>query len=200
MKKYFYLFRHGQTNWNLEKKCQGHTDIPLNEKGLKEAEELSIKFEKIPLQVVYSSDLKRATQTAEFLSIKKNIPLLLSEHLREFCLGSAEGKSHEEIISSFGIELWENFLSINCDKDDISYPGGESRYQVFKRTLKILNTIACESSYEQIGIATHGGTLRNLLSHLDPSLQNKISTPNCSVFKVCYLSPQKDWVLEGQLF
>ena len=85
MKKDFYLFRHGQTNWNLEKKCQGHTDIPLNEKGLKEAEELSIKFEKIPLQVVYSSDLKRATQTAEFLSIKKNIPLLLSEHLREFC-------------------------------------------------------------------------------------------------------------------
>ena len=155
MKKEFYLFRHGQTDWNLEKRCQGHTDIPLNESGLKQAEELSLKFNQIPLEAIYSSDLKRAIQTAEVLSLKKNIPLLISEHLREFCLGSAEGKSHDDLISSFGVELWENFLSINCEKNDISYPGGESRYQVLKRTMKILNTIACESSYEKIGIATH---------------------------------------------
>ena len=200
MKKDFYLFRHGQTNWNLEKRCQGHTDIPLNESGLKQAEELSLKFNQIPLEVIYSSDLKRAIQTAEVLSLKKNIPLLISEHLREFCLGSAEGQSHDDLISSFGVELWENFLSINCEKNDISYPGGESRYQVLKRTMKILNTIACESSYEKIGIATHGGTLRNLLSHIDSSFKNNISTPNCCVFKICYLSTEKNWISEGQIF
>ena len=200
MKKNFYLFRHGQTNWNLEKRCQGHTDIPLNERGFKEAKELSIKLDRIPLEVIYSSDLKRAVQTAEVLSVKKKIPLLLSKNLREFCLGSAEGKSHDDLVSTYGIELWENFLSINCEKTDISYPGGESRQQVLKRTLKILNTIACESSYQNIGIATHGGTLRNLLTHIDPSFQKNINTPNCSVFNICYLSHEKKWISKGQFF
>ena len=200
MKKNFYLFRHGQTNWNLEKRCQGHTDIPLNDKGIKEAKELSIKLDRIPLEVIYSSDLKRAVQTAEVLSVKKKIPLLLSKNLREFCLGSAEGKSHDDLVSTYGIELWENFLSINCEKTDISYPGGESRQQVLKRTLKILNTIACESSYQNIGIATHGGTLRSLLTHIDPSFQKNISTPNCSVFNICYLSHEKKWISKGQFF
>ena len=111
MKKEFLLFRHGQTDWNLEKRCQGHKDIPLNETGLNEAKELSNKFSKIQLQVIYSSDLKRAVQTAEFLSSKKDIPLLLSKNLREFSLGAAEGKSHDELISTYGVELWENFLS-----------------------------------------------------------------------------------------
>jgi len=200
MKKDFLLFRHGQTDWNLEKRCQGHKDIPLNETGLNEAKKLSNKFSKIQLQVIYSSDLKRAVQTAEFLSSKKDIPLLLSKNLREFSLGAAEGKSHDELISTYGVELWENFLSINCEKDNIAYPGGESRYQVLKRTLKILNTIAVESTYEKIGIATHGGTLRNLLTHIDPSFKKNIHTPNCSVFKICYLTNEKKWISEGQIF
>ena len=153
MKKEFYLFRHGQTDWNLEKRCQGHTDIPLNKNGLKEAKELSIKLDQIPLEVIYSSDLKRAIQTAEFLSTKKKVPLLLSKNLREFSLGIAEGKSHDELVSTYGIELWENFLSINCEKNNIAYPKGETRHQVLQRTMKILNTIACESSYKSIGIA-----------------------------------------------
>ncbi len=200
MKKEFYLFRHGQTDWNLEKRCQGHTDIPLNENGFKEAKELSIKLDQTPLEVIYSSDLKRAIQTAEFLSTKKKIPLLLSKNLREFCLGIAEGKSHDELISSYGIELWENFLSINCEKNNLAYPKGETRHQVLQRTMKILNTIACESSYKSIGIATHGGTLRNLMSHIEPSFKNNISTPNCSVFKICYLSDEKSWISEGKIF
>ena len=70
-KKEFFLFRHGQTDWNLKKRCQGHTDIPLNKNGIKEAEELSIKLESTPLQVIYSSDLKRAVETAEVISAKK---------------------------------------------------------------------------------------------------------------------------------
>ena len=57
MKKYFYLFRHGQTNWNLEKRCQGHTDVPLNQNGIEEAGQLSIKMNEIPLQVIYFGPL-----------------------------------------------------------------------------------------------------------------------------------------------
>ena len=87
MKKEFFLFRHGQTQWNLEKRCQGQTDIPLNETGLKQAKELANKFSEINLEVIYSSDLKRAFQTAEIISYEKGIPLLTSEKLREFSLG-----------------------------------------------------------------------------------------------------------------
>ena len=84
MKKEFFLFRHGQTQWNLEKRCQGHTDIPLNETGLQEAREMAGKFSGINLEVIYSSDLKRAFQTAEILSYEKRIPLLTSEKLIMF--------------------------------------------------------------------------------------------------------------------
>ncbi len=198
MKKEFFLFRHGQTQWNLEKRCQGHTDIPLNETGLQEAREMAGKFSGINLEVIYSSDLKRAFQTAEILSYEKRIPLLTSEKLREFSLGEAEGKTKEDLIQNYGIELWENFLSINREKDDISYPRGESRSDVYKRTMKILNTISEETKYTKIGIATHGGTLRNLISHL--SVDEQISTPNCSVFKLDYSTQDKRWEFRGQQF
>lgn len=198
MKKEFFLFRHGQTQWNLEKRCQGHTDIPLNETGLQEAREMAGKFSGINLEVIYSSDLKRAFQTAEILSYEKRIPLLTSEKLREFSLGEAEGKTKEDLIQNYGIELWENFLSINREKDDISYPKGESRSDVYKRTMKILNTISEETKYKTIGIATHGGTLRNLISHL--SVDEQISTPNCSVFKLDYSTQEKRWEFRGQQF
>jgi broad specificity phosphatase PhoE len=200
IKKEFFLFRHGQTQWNLEKKCQGHTDIPLNEKGLQEAEEMAIKFKEINLEVIYSSDLKRAIQTAEALAKKKEIPLFTTNGLREFCLGEAEGRAHADLIQCYGTELWENFLSINCEKDNISYPGGETRKNVLDRTIHSLETISKETKYNVIGIATHGGTLRNLLSHLGPELDPHLKTPNCSVFKLDYLVQDNKWEYRGRLF
>jgi len=120
--------------------------------------------------------------------------------LREFSLGEAEGKTKDDLIQSYGIELWENFLSINREKDNISYPKGESRSEVYKRTIKILNTISEETKYTKIAIATHGGTLRNLIFHLSPKLDEQISTPNCSVFKVDYFTREKSWEFKGQPF
>ena len=61
----FYFFRHGQTDWNLEFRCQGHTDTDLNETGRKQAETLASFMKEIPLDVIYSSDLKRALWTGK---------------------------------------------------------------------------------------------------------------------------------------
>ena len=62
---HLFLVRHGETVWNVERRCQGHTDIPLNEKGLEQAEKLGRYLQNVQLDAVYASDLSRAGQTAE---------------------------------------------------------------------------------------------------------------------------------------
>ena len=78
-----YYTRHGQTDWNLDYKIQGRKDISLNETGRKEAEELRIKIQDIPLDIIYSSPLKRAYETAEIARGDRDIPLLTDNRLAE---------------------------------------------------------------------------------------------------------------------
>ena len=86
-----YYTRHGQTDWNLDYKIQGRKDIPLNETGRKEAEELRIKIQDIPLDIIYSSPLKRAYETAEIARGDRDIPLLTDNRLAEEYYGQFEG-------------------------------------------------------------------------------------------------------------
>ena len=80
MYKEFYLFRHGETDWNKSRKLQGHNDIPLNSKGVQQAESLIDIISSFDLEIIHSSDLKRALMTAETLHSNLNIPLLESEN------------------------------------------------------------------------------------------------------------------------
>ena len=71
-----YLIRHGETDWNLEQRLQGATDIPLNENGLELARETAKGLQDVPFDVVYTSPLTRARQTAEIIRGHRNIPLI----------------------------------------------------------------------------------------------------------------------------
>ena len=71
MRKDFYIFRHGETDYNAQKRWQGQgIDIDLNKTGLKQAEDLAEKMQHLGLEIIYSSPLKRARQTAEFVAKK----------------------------------------------------------------------------------------------------------------------------------
>ena len=86
-----YLIRHGETDWNLEQRLQGATDIPLNENGLELARETAQGLKEVPFDLIYTSPLKRAKQTAEILRGERDIPLIEEPRIREICFGIYEG-------------------------------------------------------------------------------------------------------------
>ena len=97
----FYLVRHGQTEWNIEGKVQGKTDIALNETGLLQARLLAGALSDCGASCVYTSTLKRAGQTAEEIAEETGIPVIASGDLREADFGLWEGMTWEEIARDF---------------------------------------------------------------------------------------------------
>ena len=88
-----YLLRHGQTDWNLERRIQGHLDIPLNETGKKEALVCLEKLSSLDIDKIISSDLIRAKETAQIINEKLHLPIHFDSRLREVNLGNLQGRS-----------------------------------------------------------------------------------------------------------
>src|ERR1700749_4512270 len=100
------LFRHGETDWNVEERFQGHIDVPLNENGRAQARGLVEKLAPMGLQVILSSDLSRALETARIAARGLGgIAVEIDPRLREAHLGGAQGLTREEIEKKFGLEL-----------------------------------------------------------------------------------------------
>ena len=85
--------RHGETNWNLERKPQGSRDIEFNQTGLQQAEKLAVRLAGEPCDIIYTSDLLRARKTAEIINIRHGVEIIASPQLRESSFGEFEGKS-----------------------------------------------------------------------------------------------------------
>src|SRR5579872_7049036 len=92
-----YIVRHGETQWNVERRVQGQIDTPLTEHGKEQAKALGNLFKTIHFDAVFSSDLLRAQRTAELITLEKKLAVVTSELLRERSFGSFEGKYLEEI-------------------------------------------------------------------------------------------------------
>ena len=86
-----YLIRHGQTNWNAERKIQGQTDIPLNQIGQQQAKDVSEEISKLKIDKIFSSDLLRARETAEIINEKIGAKIEYDKRLREVNYGNYEG-------------------------------------------------------------------------------------------------------------
>ena len=83
-----YIIRHGQTDWNIEHRTQGHTDIALNTNGIKQAELMTQKIANLKIDSIISSDLKRAYMTAQIINKNFNKNIKADKRLREFCFTS----------------------------------------------------------------------------------------------------------------
>ncbi len=119
-----YLVRHGQTDYNLRNLLQGSTDNPLNETGRQQARHLARMLRNVPFEVIYSSPLKRALETAEIIR-EANVnrpPILLDERLREIDMGEWEGKYFPAILE----EHRDMFERIRSNPFEYVPPGGES--------------------------------------------------------------------------
>ena len=191
MNRVFYIFRHGETNWNRERRCQGHTNTCLNERGEQQALELAQKLLNLPIEVIVSSDLERAKTTGTIVSKEKNIPLILDSRLREMNYGEAEGMLYEDAKSRYGAELWQKLLSFNSNNKHVGFPGGETREMTRIRFQLALTELIDQTTYKTIGLSTHGGILRTILHSFLPEDHELLLIPNCVVYKFEYHYNQK---------
>src|SRR5918995_6148846 len=118
------LARHGETDWNLERRWQGHSDRPLNETGLAQAEELAEELAGEPIAAVYSSDLVRAHETARIVAHRLGLDVVAVPGLRERRFGSWEGLQD--------VEVERRFPRLHGP------PGGETRPELLRRVLQSL--------------------------------------------------------------
>lgn len=157
------LWRHGQTDWNINNRFQGHSDIPLNEVGKYQAEHAARLLADMQPTKIISSDLQRARVTAQALSDLTKLPVGIDTDLRETNGGKWEGKTGKENRA----EDWANFVRWIDGDDNPAGETGERRTAVAIRAVGAIERALAGGGDQQVLIvATHGGTARCVLGHL----------------------------------
>jgi broad specificity phosphatase PhoE len=196
----FYIFRHGQTDWNAQRRMQGHRDIPLNSIGQDQAKELIKSFKDLSPEIIYSSDLLRAKETATILNQSLKLPIHFTPDLREAHIGEAEAMIIEELEERFGKDTWEKWKAPAAENDTFRFPKGESRIETFNRVKKFIDIIIEKKQETKIVISTHGFALYLLLLHISNDRTFEASIPNSKVFKFKYNSENLEWTLPSEFF
>ncbi|MDU2065830.1 MAG: alpha-ribazole phosphatase [Sporomusaceae bacterium] len=158
MTKIFYV-RHGQTAWNLAMRYQGHTDIPLDEVGLQQAEAVATFLEKEKIDCIYASDLTRALETGRMIGRRQGLEVIPEPDFREIHFGEWEGLKYDQIQDKWATTLDQLYTQ----PDDIQIPGGESFRTVQERAMRAVSRILQKHQNQTILIASHGGTIRTIL-------------------------------------
>lgn len=157
-----YLIRHGETDWNLNGRWQGHVDIPLNEVGYTQAELVAqrLRHERVHIDFLYSSDLARAYQTAWAIGEAINKPAELLPALREIDLGTWGGLTRDEIKQRYPVEF-----TLLDQGQDVPRGGAETLAALRKRVVEVIEALIGQHHGEQLMFVTHGGPIRMLLAH-----------------------------------
>ena len=168
------LIRHGETNWNVERRKQGHSDQPLNEKGATQAK-LAAQYVKANYEIgqVWSSPLQRCSNTAALF----NMPVETSEHLLEIDYGDWEGVLAEEIETKFANQL-------NGSIDGTDPPGGEKRSNLPIRGKAWITESNIAEQGGDVVLVGHGGSMKGLITSvigLPDEAMDTLTIDNCSV-------------------
>lgn len=175
------IARHGQTQWNVEGRAQGHTDLPLDEVGLQQAKELAEHLKEKTFGQIWSSDLSRAKVTAEACANSLGLNLNVSPALRERAFGEFEGLPFAEFKAPMQAIHAASRLPIH----QVRPPGGESLEDVAGRIRPWIADV--ESVQSDVLVVSHGGTCAVLLSLLltgDLSGARAFRLGNCAYSEV----------------
>lgn len=148
-----FLVRHGETEWNHSKRAQGQADIDLNARGREQAIQAAWQFSHVKVDAVYSSDMKRAIDTARPIAESHSVELVTDPAFREIDQGEWEGLHVDEIKQRWP-DMWGPARHYNAR------PGGESPHQVRTRALEGVRRIVEEHPGGNVAIVSHGGTIR----------------------------------------
>lgn len=151
------LIRHGETEYNFENRYCGFSDPPLNTKGIWQSKRLANRLKSLKIDKIYSSDLRRAYQTAKI--IFKNNLIEKSESFREVNFGIFEGLRYEEILKVYP-ELYKDWID---NPVKVKIPNGESLKNLSKRVKEKLSSIFSQYKDKTIAVVTHGGPIRVIL-------------------------------------
>ena len=188
----FGLLRHGETEWNTQKKIQGFKNSPLTQNGIFQTKEWALTLQKLVWDQIYASDLGRVKQTVAILNEVLKLPTHFDKRLREQNWGDWEGLTIQSVKTDCKEELKKRvILGWN-----FSAPGGETRVSVLNRVLEILQHISKDHSGKKTLIVCHQGVIKAILYHLsnrqflpeeDPLIQhNNLHLISCTkgTFKI----------------
>ena len=153
------LIRHGETAWNAERRLQGHLDIPLNAEGERQARLLAEALAPESIDLIVSSDLQRARQTAQAVAGLRGMPVNVEPGLRERCYGGFEGLLYSEIEQRFPAE----FAAWQARDVDAVLPDGKNCGETFRdfytRATGAILALAAAHPGRTIAMVAHGGVL-----------------------------------------
>ncbi|HCD72277.1 alpha-ribazole phosphatase [Thermovirga lienii] len=157
------LIRHGESKGNKELRYTGHTNVPLTEEGRHQARHLAIRLRKENITAIYSSDLRRAFDTASCIAEGVNLSVVKEPLLRELHFGDWEGLTYNEIIQGWG-ELWNHWFA---NPLEVAPPGGETLLQLQERVLKALFKITAKHKDGTVVLVSHAGPIKCILCYLN---------------------------------
>jgi len=158
------LVRHGETDWNAERRWQGHADVPLNDRGRAQAHALAEELADERIDAIYTSDLSRARETAEIVAARIGVPVAVDADLREIDVGPLEGLTTEEAKEFAG---WQ----------------GEPTEAHANRILAALRRVAALHEGGRVLVVTHGGSMRRVHEHLEV---DHAPVGNCVVWRCAH--------------
>ena len=172
------LARHGETDWNRERRWQGHADVPLNEAGRRQASALAQELADERLAAIYSSDLRRAYETARAVAESKSLDVIVDRDLREIDVGKWSGLTMEEIEATFPDDFrhWR-------ERGTSRERGGETSEQLAARVVAAAHRIAAAHPDAQVLVVSHGAALRELALHAD-AIEHDARLENCGVVRI----------------
>jgi broad specificity phosphatase PhoE len=181
---YLYLIRHGQTDWNIEKRMQGQRNIELNKRGIEQTRTLSKKLKNYDIKKLYSSPLIRAYKTGKIIGEELGLDCKAVDELMEFNFGVWQGMTYAEIEREYK-EQWDNW---NNESWKVNIPKGESFLKGMERIVNTVDNLV-DKNEDNLAIVTHGTSIEFYTNHILGTTFEKIRMErlvgdNGSVIKV----------------
>lgn len=154
-----YLARHGESDWNVERRWQGHADRPLTDRGREQAQALAARLAGVELDAIYASDLRRAWETAEAVAVPRGLEVVRRPELREVDVGSWSGFTRDECADRFP----DAFL--RWQEGGSGWDDGESYEDMGVRIVTAVQRLAAEHPGGSILVVSHGGPIRAIHAH-----------------------------------
>jgi broad specificity phosphatase PhoE len=171
------LVRHGETDWNLERRWQGHADRPLNDTGRAQARELAERLAEEPPVAIYSSDLARARATAEIVGARLGLAVVVDARLREVDVGEWSGLTMAEVEIAYPDGIRRRL------DGGTGWEQGETYEAMGERVVTALQEIAAAHD-GRVLVVTHGGSVRAVLHAAGVPAAERPHVHNCAVHEV----------------
>jgi len=174
------MVRHGETDWNAERRVQGQLDVPLSEVGREQARRVSQALRTGRFAALYTSDLLRVRQTAEPAAARLGLAPRVERELRERHYGAFQSRTFAEVKAALP-EAYARYLARDPEFD---FGSGESLREFSARAIACLSAIAERHAGEEVLVFTHGGVLEMAYRRakgMDLSAPRDFETPNCAL-------------------